>query len=85
MSAQGATLQNYNNELVSCIEDLRSKREEVNKSIQADEEEKGAPRRRRRPAALCLLLVNVVSLAADAAAPPAISDGGGCHAAELQQ
>ena len=31
--AEGATLQNYNNELVTCIEDLRSKRAEVNKSI----------------------------------------------------
>ena len=40
MSGAGATLQNYNNELVTCIEDLRSKREEVNKSIAADEEEK---------------------------------------------
>ena len=35
MASQGATLQNYNNELVTCIEDLRSKREEVNKSIAA--------------------------------------------------
>ena len=40
MAQEGATLQNYNNELVTCIEDLRSKREEVNKSIAADEEEK---------------------------------------------
>ena len=40
MSAQGATLQNYNNELVKCIEDLREKREEVNRSIAKDEEEK---------------------------------------------
>lgn len=59
MSAQGATLQNYNNELVSCtylqrfkiqvkfvanchtgIEDLREKREEVNRSILKMEEEK---------------------------------------------
>ena len=30
MASQGATLQNYNNELVSCIEDLREKREEIN-------------------------------------------------------
>lgn len=29
MAQQGATLQNYNNELVKCIEDLREKREEV--------------------------------------------------------
>ena len=40
MAQEGATLQNYNNELVTCIEDLRSKREEVNESIAADEEEK---------------------------------------------
>jgi len=40
MTQQGATLQNYNNELVKCIEDLREKREEVNKSIAKDEEEK---------------------------------------------
>merc|ERR1719217_1499520 len=37
---QGATLQNYNNELVNCIEELREKREELNRSIAADEEEK---------------------------------------------
>eukprot|EP00310_Coccolithus_braarudii_P013998 CAMPEP_0183350938 /NCGR_PEP_ID=MMETSP0164_2-20130417/22126_1 /TAXON_ID=221442 /ORGANISM="Coccolithus pelagicus ssp braarudi, Strain PLY182g" /LENGTH=112 /DNA_ID=CAMNT_0025522977 /DNA_START=67 /DNA_END=405 /DNA_ORIENTATION=- len=36
----GGTLQNYNNELVSCIEELREKREELNRSIAADEEEK---------------------------------------------
>jgi Sjoegren syndrome nuclear autoantigen 1 len=41
MTQQGASLQNYNNELVSCIEELREKREELNKSIAADEEEKG--------------------------------------------
>ena len=29
MSAQGATLQNYNNDLVKCIEDLREKREYI--------------------------------------------------------
>jgi len=40
MSAQGATLQNYNNELVKCIEDLREKREEVNKQILKEEEDK---------------------------------------------
>ena len=45
MAQEGATLQNYNNELVTCIEDLRSKREEVNKrflqyaqSVEIDEE-----------------------------------------------
>ena len=38
MAAQGATLQNYNNELVKCIEDLREKREEVNRAILKEEE-----------------------------------------------
>jgi len=38
--SEGASLQNYNSELVKCIEDLREKREELNKSIAADEEEK---------------------------------------------
>ncbi len=33
ISQQGATLQNYNNELVKCIEDLREKREEVSSVI----------------------------------------------------
>jgi len=41
--AQGATLQNYNNELVKCIEDLREKREEVNRAI-LKEEEVGLPK-----------------------------------------
>merc|ERR1711935_130701 len=36
----GATLQNYNSDLVACIEDLRGKREELNTSIATDEEEK---------------------------------------------
>merc|ERR1712166_261478 len=36
----GATLQNYNSDLVTCIEELRSKREELNTSLAADEEEK---------------------------------------------
>merc|ERR1711998_519938 len=39
-AAQGATLQNYNNELVKCVDDLKEKREEVNKAILKDEEEK---------------------------------------------
>ena len=39
MSSKGA-LQTYNNELVRCIEDLREKREEVNRTILRDEEEK---------------------------------------------
>ena len=33
-------MQNYNNELVKCIEDLREKREEVNRQILKEEEEK---------------------------------------------
>ncbi len=33
-------LSNYNQELVSCIEDLREKREELNRSLLKDEEEK---------------------------------------------
>ena len=40
MAQAGGTLQNYNNELVNCIEELREKREELNRSIAADEEEK---------------------------------------------
>merc|ERR1712070_926709 len=40
MGSEGATLANYNSELVKCIEELREKREELNKSIAADEEEK---------------------------------------------
>jgi len=37
---KGASLQNYNNELVKCIDDLREKREEVNRQILSSEEEK---------------------------------------------
>ena len=33
-------MQNYNNELVKCIEDLREKREEINRQILKEEEEK---------------------------------------------
>ena len=40
MAQQGATLQNYNNELVKCIEDLREKREELARALVRDEEEK---------------------------------------------
>ncbi|KAE8582037.1 hypothetical protein XENTR_v10019912 [Xenopus tropicalis] len=40
MSQQGAALQTYNNELVKCIEDLCSKRDELNGQIQQEEEEK---------------------------------------------
>jgi Sjoegren syndrome nuclear autoantigen 1 len=34
------SFQNYNNELVKCIEDLREKREEINRQILKEEEEK---------------------------------------------
>jgi hypothetical protein len=30
---QGSTLQSYNNELVKCLEDLREKREALNKAV----------------------------------------------------
>mmetsp|Transcript_17245 Transcript_17245/g.23826 ORF Transcript_17245/g.23826 Transcript_17245/m.23826 type:complete len:116 (+) Transcript_17245:178-525(+) len=40
MAAHGAALQNHNNELVKCLEDLRDKREEINKQIVREEEEK---------------------------------------------
>lgn len=33
MASQGATLQTYNNELVKCLEELREKREGLNKSV----------------------------------------------------
>ncbi|XP_069790648.1 microtubule nucleation factor SSNA1 [Narcine bancroftii] len=40
MTQQGAALQSYNNELVKCIEDLCTKREELNQQILQEEEEK---------------------------------------------
>ncbi|XP_056288070.1 Sjoegren syndrome nuclear autoantigen 1 [Pseudoliparis swirei] len=40
MTQQAAALQNYNNELVKCMEDLCSKREELNRQIKQEEEEK---------------------------------------------
>jgi DNA repair exonuclease SbcCD ATPase subunit len=39
-AAKGSSLQGYNAELVKCIEDLREKREELNRAILRDEEEK---------------------------------------------
>ncbi|XP_013785367.1 Sjoegren syndrome nuclear autoantigen 1 homolog isoform X2 [Limulus polyphemus] len=39
MSREGATLQTYNNELVTCIEELCAKREEIQQQI-SDEEKK---------------------------------------------
>uniref|UniRef100_A0A3Q3K6L5 Sjogren syndrome nuclear autoantigen 1 n=1 Tax=Monopterus albus TaxID=43700 RepID=A0A3Q3K6L5_MONAL len=40
MTQQAAALQTYNNELVKCIEDLCSKRDELNRQIKQEEEEK---------------------------------------------
>ncbi|CAF1152222.1 unnamed protein product [Adineta steineri] len=40
MSQQGAALQNYNNELVKCIEDLCGKRDELQRQILIEEEDK---------------------------------------------
>ncbi|EUB64803.1 Sjoegren syndrome nuclear autoantigen 1 -like protein [Echinococcus granulosus] len=40
MSQQGAALQNYNNELVKCFEDLCKRREDIQRQIHVDETEK---------------------------------------------
>jgi sjoegren syndrome nuclear autoantigen 1 len=40
MAQQGAALQNYNNELVKCIEDLCTKRDDLQRQVMSDEEEK---------------------------------------------
>ncbi|XP_041519107.1 Sjoegren syndrome nuclear autoantigen 1 homolog [Microtus oregoni] len=40
MTQQGVALQNYNNELVKCIEELCQKREELCRQIQQEEDEK---------------------------------------------
>lgn len=40
MTQQAAALQTYNNELVKCIEDLCSKRDELNRQIRQEEDEK---------------------------------------------
>ncbi|KAF6328184.1 SS nuclear autoantigen 1 [Rhinolophus ferrumequinum] len=40
MTQQGAAMQNYNNELVKCIEELCQKREELCRQIQQEEDEK---------------------------------------------
>jgi Sjoegren syndrome nuclear autoantigen 1 len=40
MTQQGAVLQSYNNELIKCIEDLCSKRDELHQQILQEEEEK---------------------------------------------
>ncbi|CAH8495191.1 unnamed protein product, partial [Schistosoma intercalatum] len=40
MSHQGAALQNYNNELVKCFEELCKRREDLQRQIQQDETER---------------------------------------------
>eukprot|EP00485_Elphidium_margaritaceum_P009056 CAMPEP_0202686524 /NCGR_PEP_ID=MMETSP1385-20130828/2275_1 /ASSEMBLY_ACC=CAM_ASM_000861 /TAXON_ID=933848 /ORGANISM="Elphidium margaritaceum" /LENGTH=113 /DNA_ID=CAMNT_0049341113 /DNA_START=119 /DNA_END=460 /DNA_ORIENTATION=- len=40
MSQSGASLQNYNNELVKCLQDLKSKRDAVHKEMSNEEREK---------------------------------------------
>ncbi|XP_029985914.1 Sjoegren syndrome nuclear autoantigen 1 homolog [Sphaeramia orbicularis] len=40
MTQQAAALQTYNNELVKCIEDLHSRRDELNRQINQEEEER---------------------------------------------
>jgi len=40
LNASGAAMQSYNNEMVKCIEDLCSKRDELRRQIEADQEEK---------------------------------------------
>ena len=40
VQVSGRSMGTYNSELVRCIEDLREKREEVNRSILRDEDEK---------------------------------------------
>jgi len=46
MAQQGATLQNYNNELVKCLEELRDKREILNKQIIKEEKQKAEVQRK---------------------------------------
>jgi Sjoegren syndrome nuclear autoantigen 1 len=40
MAQQGATLQNYNNELVKCLEELCERRQRLEKEIEKDQREK---------------------------------------------
>ncbi|XP_063914180.1 microtubule nucleation factor SSNA1-like isoform X3 [Zophobas morio] len=40
MSQHGATLQTYNQELVKCLEDLRTKRKDLLQVVQQEEQEK---------------------------------------------
>jgi len=41
MAAQGASLQNYNNQLVACLEELKEQRDTLSQLIQKEEAEKG--------------------------------------------
>lgn len=58
MSSQGATLQTYNNELVKCLEDLREKRETLNKAILAEEKKKADIQRKLEKLSAQLSRVN---------------------------
>jgi len=40
MANQGASLQTYNSELVSCIEDLRERKDAINRQVLREEEDK---------------------------------------------
>jgi Sjoegren syndrome nuclear autoantigen 1 len=45
MAAQGASMQNYNNQLISCLEELKDQRDELNSQILREEEERAAVQR----------------------------------------
>lgn len=45
MAAQGASMQNYNNQLISVLEELKDQRDELNSAILKEEEEKSALQR----------------------------------------
>jgi Sjoegren syndrome nuclear autoantigen 1 len=66
-AAGGASLQNYNTELVKCLEDLREKRELLNKTIVSEERKKADIQRKLEKLNSQLQRVNE-SLAAKAAA-----------------
>src|SRR4051812_708784 len=66
-AAGGASLQNYNNELVKCLEDLREKRELLNKTIVSEERKKADIQRKLEKLTSQLQRVNE-SLAAKASA-----------------
>ena len=40
MASKGASLQNYNNQLVSCLEELKEQRDRLHSQIEKEEEEK---------------------------------------------